>query len=435
VSPRIFISYRREDASAQAARLRDRLASADAFGETNVFMDVDRLRAGQDFEAELNHALGKTDIFLAVIGPRWVATLAAKGAKGERDYVVEEIATALVRGIPVIPVLVDRAPLPSSAELPKSLRNLLRFQKLDLVHESFGRDVAALVQDMKALWKAKTKPEPTRKPRWAIAAASMLLAIIGGAYLALTWPDEEGPAGKEGAPAQEGNLPLPSAGKSNSKPAPVSPPSANAKPQTKKAWLGVGFKTVNRGIADVLGLREATGVMIYRIVAGSPAANSELRVRDVIVEFNGSPIAGREDIRRMFATLQPNADARLRVYRGGSVRSISVTLGEAPDSAETGQVIDELEALGLSYVAASVLYDDRSMYGVVITQVAPDSAATSQGLRAGDLILGVSDTPIRDGRDLTAAIAQARSAGKKSIALRVRSRGGQVRALTFTYEQ
>lgn len=89
----IFISYRRKDASAQAARLRDRLVNA--FGEANVFMDVDVLRAGQVFDEELRQALEKTDILLAVIGPRWTEVLAAKIASGERDYVCEEIAAAL----------------------------------------------------------------------------------------------------------------------------------------------------------------------------------------------------------------------------------------------------------------------------------------------------------------------------------------------------
>ena len=70
---RIFISYRREDAPADARGLCERLGRA--FGAGNVFMDVDRLMAGERFERELDSALGKCDVLIAVIGSRWLALL------------------------------------------------------------------------------------------------------------------------------------------------------------------------------------------------------------------------------------------------------------------------------------------------------------------------------------------------------------------------
>ena len=53
-----------------AARIRVRLAAP--FGNANVFTDVDNLLAGQRFDRELEKALGQTDVFLCVIGPRWL---------------------------------------------------------------------------------------------------------------------------------------------------------------------------------------------------------------------------------------------------------------------------------------------------------------------------------------------------------------------------
>jgi hypothetical protein len=73
---KIFVNYRREDAGAEAARIRDRLASS--FGGANVFMDVDNLRPGQRFDKELTKALDGCDAFLAVIGSRWYELLYAR---------------------------------------------------------------------------------------------------------------------------------------------------------------------------------------------------------------------------------------------------------------------------------------------------------------------------------------------------------------------
>src|SRR5262245_34355530 len=132
---KIFVNYRRDDARDMAARVRDRLAMS--FGGANLFMDVDNLLAGQRFDKELQKALGQTDVFLAVIGPRWVELLAERQVSGERDYVREEIAGALQRGVVVIPVLIERTPLPRADALPDDIRDLVLHQKHTVAHEQF----------------------------------------------------------------------------------------------------------------------------------------------------------------------------------------------------------------------------------------------------------------------------------------------------------
>jgi len=143
VAGKIFVNYRRDDAKAEAARLHDRLAQT--FGAANVFMDIDNLLPGERFDLRLKEALAGTDVFLAVIGARWLTLLEARAGSGERDYVREEIAAALAAKIVVIPVLMDRAPLPKAASLPEDIRELALYHKHDVVYESFGRDVQALI--------------------------------------------------------------------------------------------------------------------------------------------------------------------------------------------------------------------------------------------------------------------------------------------------
>ena len=46
----------------------------------NVFMDVENLLAGERFERELEKALGQTDVFFCVIGPRWLDLFAERQA-------------------------------------------------------------------------------------------------------------------------------------------------------------------------------------------------------------------------------------------------------------------------------------------------------------------------------------------------------------------
>ena len=122
-------------------------------------MDVDNLLPGERFDLRLKEALAGTDVFLAVIGARWLALLEARAATGERDYVREEIAAALAAKLVVIPVLMDRAALPRAASLPEDIRELALYHKHDVVYESFGRDVQALVAAINAHHEARETRE------------------------------------------------------------------------------------------------------------------------------------------------------------------------------------------------------------------------------------------------------------------------------------
>jgi hypothetical protein len=76
---RVFISYRRQDASAYAGRLYDRLA--DRFGADKVFMDVADIRPGAVFTKAIEEAVNDCDVLVAVIGRGWLTIAAEDGTR------------------------------------------------------------------------------------------------------------------------------------------------------------------------------------------------------------------------------------------------------------------------------------------------------------------------------------------------------------------
>jgi hypothetical protein len=177
MADKIFINYRRDDSSATAGRLNDRLVHE--FGRKRLFMDVDNMPAGVDFVAYLNERVAACDVFLAVIGPNW---LDAKDASGRRrlddpdDYVSVEIAAALERDIRVIPVLIDGASLPKSDELPSPLKPLTRRHAVELRNAHFGRDADALADKVReALGSARSGR------RWPAATAAAIAVVLAAA--------------------------------------------------------------------------------------------------------------------------------------------------------------------------------------------------------------------------------------------------------------
>lgn len=121
----IFISYRRSDSNDVTGRIYDRLQ--DHFGHDVVFKDVESIPFGDDFRTHLRRTVGQCQVVVAIIGPTWLGTLQQRLALTEQqDWVRAEIETALSRefAIPVIPLLVGGAMMPSDGDLPEGLRSL-----------------------------------------------------------------------------------------------------------------------------------------------------------------------------------------------------------------------------------------------------------------------------------------------------------------------
>jgi TIR domain len=121
---RITISYRRDDSLDITGRIFDRLAGH--FGREAVFRDIDSIPPGTDFRRHIDVLLDKSDIILAIVGPRWI------GPNNEQlrlanpaDPVRLEIETALRKDKPLIPVLVSRAVMPQADVLPASLHGFV----------------------------------------------------------------------------------------------------------------------------------------------------------------------------------------------------------------------------------------------------------------------------------------------------------------------
>jgi hypothetical protein len=122
-------------------------------------MDVNAIKRGQDFVDVLNTALSETAVLLAIIGPNWLGATDEKGRRRldqDDDFVRLEISTALRNNIPVIPVRIEGAPLPTEDQLPADLTSLANRMAAIITHESFAKDMDGLEQDIAGFMRATT---------------------------------------------------------------------------------------------------------------------------------------------------------------------------------------------------------------------------------------------------------------------------------------
>src|SRR5262245_9602508 len=177
--PGIFVSYRRKDTAGHAGRLFDRLR--DHFGAAQVFRDIDRLKAGDDFVEALARAVDSCDVFILVIGRDW---LEARNERGERrlddphDFIRLEVETALRRKVLVLPVLVEGAAMPEPSQLPDALASLARRQAIELSEHRWDFDVQEL---LRAIEDATGGKGSGRKhvALWVAAGIAVLVLAVG----------------------------------------------------------------------------------------------------------------------------------------------------------------------------------------------------------------------------------------------------------------
>lgn|GEM_PF-1181889 len=146
---RIFISYRRSDAEGFAGRLNDTLDAY--FGEGRVFRDIESIQGGSQFAEVIDSALSQADALIVLIGPGWLNATDSEGRSrlhDPDDFVALEIATALEREIPVYPVLVKGARMPTPDELPERLRRLSDFNAVSLATHNWKVDATRLAKIM-----------------------------------------------------------------------------------------------------------------------------------------------------------------------------------------------------------------------------------------------------------------------------------------------
>src|SRR5215472_10504368 len=222
-------------------------------------------------------------------------------------------------------------------------------------------------------------------------------------------------------------------------------PSALARPiveqlkatgKVERGWIGARIQPVTDEIAEAVGLDKGRGAMIAAVDAGSPAAQAKLQPGDVILTYDAKPIDRSRQLPRLVADTPPEASVKLTVWRDGKESEVELKIAALnanrpappPPEPEKPKPPPSVDALGLKLTKlTSELRKQFSMpetaKGIVITEVAQNSAAAAQALRPGDLVIAVGHDPVATLEDVQQKIAAAKKNGHKNVLVRVEREG------------
>ncbi|MBD3923282.1 TIR domain-containing protein [Nocardioides cavernae] len=168
---RIFISYRRSDCQSQANGLNDGLRHR--LPEARVFMDIDSIPIGADFEEHIRGEIEQCHVALILIGDNWLD--ARPGSDLRRideanDFVRLEVESSLAaKHLRVIPVLVEGATMPTPDELPESIQRLARLNAFEMSDQRWSTDIERLTQQLQQLTGAATTLAAESAPTMSFA--------------------------------------------------------------------------------------------------------------------------------------------------------------------------------------------------------------------------------------------------------------------------
>lgn len=193
--------------------------------------------------------------------------------------------------------------------------------------------------------------------------------------------------------------------------------------KVSRGRLGLAIQDINADLAESFGLKRAQGALVATVEHGSPAESAGVKTGDVITAVDAHQIDHAQDLTALISATRPGSSVELSILRDRKPLTVRARVGELDTVAEEGGSKDqELSSnrFGLTVRPATPQESGTDGGGVVV--VATKGAAAQAGIRRGDVILSLNDTPVNSPAELKETLDKA----NRRIALLIQ-RGNQRR--------
>ena len=201
------------------------------------------------------------------------------------------------------------------------------------------------------------------------------------------------------------------------------------KGRVSRGWLGVIIQDVTRDLAESFGMKKPMGALVSRVLPDSPALAGDLRVGDVILEFNGREVVSSTDLPPIVGRTPVGQKVPVLVMRDGKQARLRVELGELPEdepkvAASQAPKATKTGRLGITVTDLTERQRKEMELegeGVLVEQVERGAAAEA-GIRQGDVILRLNNEAVKSATDFERMVKNL-PAGR-TVPVLVQRRGG-----------
>lgn len=168
----------------------------------------------------------------------------------------------------------------------------------------------------------------------------------------------------------------------------------------ERGWLGVQIQDLDADLARTLGIDAVAGALVADVVVGGPAERAGLEPGDVVTRFDTSVVDSARSLSRLVGESDTGEHVEIAIWRDGRTHELTVELGTlegderiAGNLSRRGPAASTVLGLtlaDLNQAHRARLGLDAGIEGAVVVEVEPGSPAARQGIRPGDLIVGVN---------------------------------------------
>ncbi|HNQ85243.1 MAG TPA: DegQ family serine endoprotease [Deltaproteobacteria bacterium] len=202
-----------------------------------------------------------------------------------------------------------------------------------------------------------------------------------------------------------------------------------------RGWLGVMVQEITPELAQSLGLASVKGALINEVMKGSPSEKSGIKRGDVIVAIDGQPVNNSATMRFLISEVMPGTMVKVKVIRDGKERVFPVVIGDlaraqVPEHQiliKDNRFLEGATVADLSPATRETMEVDAKVQGVMVIDVANNSAAARTGLKPGDVILSINSRNTRNLKEFEQVIGTLKGV-KMSISI---YREGMVMTMTI----
>ncbi len=194
-----------------------------------------------------------------------------------------------------------------------------------------------------------------------------------------------------------------------------------------RGYIGASIQDVTPDIASSLGVNAREGALVADLTPGGPAERAGLKPGDLVLKADGHEITSASDLTRQVGLARGGDTIRLEVRRDGQVREVDIKSGIRPEEASLrsgalGKGGPDVGGATARILGLSVAPSESG--GLAIQGVQRNSDAALKGLQAGDVIVQANGHEAASASALSAAVAEAKKAGRKDVLLLI-ARNGQ----------
>jgi serine protease Do len=174
--------------------------------------------------------------------------------------------------------------------------------------------------------------------------------------------------------------------------------------------IGVVIQPVTKELVESFGLQKPMGALVSSVEKGGPAEKAGVEAGDIILRFDGKPVASSEDLPRLVGATKPGSKVPLQVWRNKAAKDLQVVVGEMPDEARIAQRSPQQQRRGKPDAPPPA--QTASRYGLTVTDLTAQqreqlkitggvlvedvqAAGARAGIRRGDVILAINNQDLK----------------------------------------